>query len=70
MASAWIYQDDKQVKKVGEDAASWYVGWYDPKGKKRCKSCGPGPRGKSLPFRTSVKALKSPQAVRPSWNSG
>jgi integrase len=45
MASAWIYQDDKQVKKHGADTASWYVGWIDPEGKKRCKSCGPGLEG-------------------------
>jgi integrase len=46
MASAWVYQDDKQVKKHGEEKASWYVGWIDPEGKRRCKSCGPGPQGK------------------------
>ena len=45
---AWVYQDAKQVKKRGEDAASWYVGWFDPDGKKRCESCGPGAVGKSL----------------------
>jgi hypothetical protein len=45
VSSAWIYQDDKQVKKHGAEAASWYVGWYDPEGKRRCKSCGPGERG-------------------------
>jgi integrase len=44
--SAWVYQDDKQVKKRGADKASWYVGWIDPEGKKRCKSCGPGPEGR------------------------
>jgi hypothetical protein len=44
--SAWVYQDDKQVKKVGAAAASWYVGWIDPDGKRRCKSCGPGKDGK------------------------
>jgi integrase len=43
---AWVYQDDKQVKKHGPGAASWYVGWIDPEGKKRCKSCGPGPEGR------------------------
>jgi integrase len=47
MPSAWTYQDDKQVKKHGEAKASWYVGWIDPEGKKRCKSCGPGSAGKS-----------------------
>ncbi len=45
MSSAWIYQDDKQVKKRGEDRASWYVGWVDPEGKRRGKSCGPGLEG-------------------------
>jgi integrase len=43
--SAWVYQDPKQVKKVGAERASWYVGWIDPEGKKCCKSCGPGPEG-------------------------
>jgi integrase len=46
MPTAWTYQDDKQVKKHGEAKASWYVGWIDPEGKRRCKSCGPGSRGK------------------------
>ncbi len=45
MSSAWIYQDDKQAKKYGEEKASWYVGWLDPEGKRRCKSCGPGEQG-------------------------
>ncbi|HEV3261872.1 MAG TPA: site-specific integrase [Gemmataceae bacterium] len=44
--SAWIYQDDKQVKKVGEAKAAYYVGWIDPEGKRRCKSCGTGAAGK------------------------
>jgi integrase len=46
MSAAWIYQDDKQVKKHGADRASWYVGWIDPEGKHRCKSCGVGPQGR------------------------
>lgn len=45
---AWVYQDPKQVKKRGADAASWYVGWFDPEGKKRCKSCGTGSPGKRI----------------------
>src|SRR5947209_7651201 len=48
MASAWVYQDDKQIKKRGADKASWYVGWIDPDGKRRCESCGPGADGKRL----------------------
>jgi integrase len=46
MASAWIYQDTHQIKKHGEEAASWYVGWIDPEGKRRCQSCGPSSEGK------------------------
>jgi len=46
MSAAWMYQDDKQVKKHGSDQVSWYVGWIDPEGKRRCKSCGPGPQGR------------------------
>ncbi len=46
MSSAWVYQDDHQVKKHGPDKASWYVGWIDPEGKRRCKSCKAGERGK------------------------
>lgn len=42
---AWIYQDTHQLKKLGQRRASWYVGWIDPAGKRRCKSCGAGGRG-------------------------
>jgi len=44
---AWVYQDSKQVRKHGADQASWYVGWLDPAGKRRCQSCGKGSRGKT-----------------------
>src|SRR5262249_40879801 len=47
MSSAWTYQDPKQVPKRGAEAASWYASWRDPDGKLRCKSFGPGARGKS-----------------------
>jgi integrase len=46
MSSAWVYQDSHQVLKHGADQASWYVGWFEPDGTKRGKSCGPGPQGK------------------------
>lgn len=46
MASAWVSQDTKQVAKHGADAASWYVGWIDPDGKRRCQSFGPGEKGR------------------------
>lgn len=48
MSKAWVYQDPKQVQKRGAEAASWYVGWLDPDGKRCCKSYGPGAKGKSL----------------------
>jgi hypothetical protein len=53
--SAWLYQDDKQLKKVGPERASWYVGWLDPDGKRRCKSFGPGAERKKLAFRHRKK---------------
>src|SRR6266849_4175555 len=42
---AWVYQDAHQVQKVGKDKASYYVGWIDPEGKRRCQSCGNGAKG-------------------------
>src|SRR5262245_11064733 len=39
MSQAWLFQDDKQLKKVGPERASWYVGWLDPDGK--LKKVGP-----------------------------
>lgn len=44
--SAWVYQRPEQVEAVGEEQASWYVGWRDPNGKNCKKSFGPGPKGK------------------------
>lgn len=55
MSRVWTFQDDKQVKKYGEARASWYVGWFDPAGKKRCKSCGPGAEGKKAAFKLRKK---------------
>jgi integrase len=52
---AWVFQDDKQVKKVGEEAASWYVGWIDPGGTRRCKSCGKGKKGNRLAKEETVR---------------
>jgi hypothetical protein len=38
--SAWLYQDDKQLKKVGSERATWYVCWLDSAAKRRRKSSG------------------------------
>jgi integrase len=46
MAKTWIFQDPKQVQKHGADKAAHYVGWIDPEGKRKCKSCGSGALGK------------------------
>lgn len=48
MSRTWVYQDPKQVQKHGEEEASWYVGWYDLAGKRKCKSCGAGQAGHRL----------------------
>jgi hypothetical protein len=58
MSSAWIYQDDKQVKKHGADKANWYVGCIAPDSNKRGKSCGPGLEG----YRHAVKLRKKREA--------
>src|ERR1700677_3491986 len=52
---AWIYQDPKHLKKVGPEAASFFVGWLDPAGKRRCKSCGPGSKGRKAAERLKEK---------------
>jgi integrase len=67
VSQAWIFQDDKQVKKVGEERASWYVGWIDPEGKRRCKSFGRGAEGKRLAFRH--KAEVSAQLLTGTYQS-
>lgn len=46
MKTAWIFQDRRQLRKHGPERAAWCVGWYDPDGKQRSKSCGPGRNGK------------------------
>ena len=43
----WVHRLAKQVEARGPGKASWYVGWRDPAGVLRCKSCGPGKIGKS-----------------------
>jgi integrase len=46
MSNAWLYQKAEQVRDLGPQQASWYVGWYQPDGRKKGKSCGPGEMGK------------------------
>jgi len=75
MASAWVYQDDKQVAKVGTGTASWYVGWYNPEGKRRCKSMGPGARGKDRAERerrkieSDIMCGRYREEIRATWQT-
>jgi integrase len=45
-SEAWVFQRNEQVRDMGEDKAPWYVGWYDPDGRRHKESCGSGFRGK------------------------
>jgi integrase len=38
--NAWLFQDTRQKKKLGEDDCPWSVGWYDPDGYKKSKRVG------------------------------
>ena len=59
MRKVWVSQDTKQVRKHGPEASSWYVGWRDPFGRRRCKSFGPGPDGKERATQYSVELARS-----------
>ncbi len=48
---AWSFQYPGHVAAYGAEGASWYVGWTDPRGKRRAESCGPGKQGRSLAVR-------------------
>ena len=37
---AWLFQDCRQQKKLGENNCPWSVGWIDPEGKRRSKKIG------------------------------
>lgn len=37
---AWLFQDSRQKKNLGESKAPWSVGWLDPDGKRRSKRVG------------------------------
>jgi integrase len=46
MSSAWIFQELADVNKLGADKAPWQCGWYEPNGRRKKKSFGPGFMGK------------------------
>ena len=37
---AWLFQDPRQKKKLGEKKCLWSVGWIDPDGKRKSKRIG------------------------------
>lgn len=49
MSSAWIFQ------KTGEEQAPYYVGWYEPDGRRKGKCCGQGFHGKKTANRLRRK---------------
>jgi integrase len=46
MSKAWIFQKPAQVATLGDKQAPFYVGWYEPSGKRKAKCCGAGFIGK------------------------
>jgi hypothetical protein len=54
-SDAWIFQRSEQVRDVGEEAAPWYVGWYDRDGRRHKESCGTGFQGKKKAERLKRK---------------
>lgn len=50
---AWLFQDSRQLQKLGEDKCPWSVGYYDPDGKKRSRKIGS--RSMAHKFRQKVE---------------
>jgi hypothetical protein len=48
MSSAWVYQKPAHLAQRGAAKASWYVGSYEPDGRRKGKACGAGFRGRKL----------------------
>src|SRR5262245_36389084 len=55
MSEAWVHQRPDQVRDLGEDKAPWCVGWYEPDGRRRGKTCGTGSQGKRIAERLKAK---------------
>jgi hypothetical protein len=54
-SSAWVFQKLEDVRDRGEDKAPWYVGWYEPDGRRKKKSYGTGFQGKKAAERARAK---------------
>lgn len=55
MAGAWTYQKTEDLKTLGAEKAPWYVGWYEPDGRRKGKCCGEGFHGKKTADRLRNK---------------
>jgi integrase len=53
MSRAWIYQ--KNLKTLGADKAPYYVGWREPSGRRKGRSCGVGFHGKKNAEQLRIK---------------
>ena len=54
MSKAWIFQKADDLRDQG-DGAPWYVGWLEPDGRRKSKSCGAGSTGKKAAARLKSK---------------
>jgi integrase len=52
---AWLFQKPEQVAAMGDSKAPWYVGWYEPDGRRRKKSFGAGLKNRKLAERHKFK---------------
>lgn len=66
--SAWVKQLKRQVEKLGEDRASWYVEWNEPDGTRRIKSCGPGAKGRKAADRLCER--RKAELLTGTYNAG
>jgi integrase len=46
MSTAWVFQEAADVRDLGADKAPWQTSWYEPSGRRKKKSFGPGFMGK------------------------
>lgn len=68
--SAWIFQDRKQLSKLGPDDCPWSVGWYDAEGNRKSKTIGSKSLARSAceQLTQSLNAEHAPQVL--TYHSG
>jgi integrase len=50
-----LYQKPDDVRDKGEAQAPWLVGWLEPDGRRRSKTCGPGESGRRIALKLAAK---------------